>query len=95
MDTKEYPFWIVEAANEIASHWPSFGGRNEDYDTRRRETQARSFADIIQKYLPVTEPPLLQCITCNNTESCAGAMARLWMQGRCMHCGGFFRVVRA
>lgn len=42
-----------------------------------------------------TEPPLLQCIDCKNTESPAGAMARYFNHGRCLHCGGFFKVVRA
>jgi len=40
------------------------------------------------------EPPLLQCTDCRNTESCAGAMARVFNQGRCL-CGGYFKVVRA
>lgn len=39
--------------------------------------------------------PLLQCITCGNTESPAGAMARYFNQGRCLHCAGYFKVVRA
>jgi len=39
--------------------------------------------------------PLLQCIDCKNTESPAGAMARQFNHGRCMHCGGYFKVVRA
>lgn len=41
------------------------------------------------------EPPLLQCSSCNNTESCAGAMARVWNHGRCQFCAGYFKVVRA
>lgn len=41
------------------------------------------------------EPPLLQCADCRNTESCAGAMARYFNHGRCLHCGGYFKVVRA
>ena len=41
------------------------------------------------------EPPLLQCVDCKNTESCAGAMARQFNHGRCLHCGGYFKVVRA
>jgi ATP-dependent exoDNAse (exonuclease V) beta subunit len=41
------------------------------------------------------EPPLLQCADCRNTESCAGAMARMFNHGRCVHCGGYFKVVRA
>lgn len=40
--------------------------------------------------------PLLQCIECHNTESPAGAMARTYFNhGRCMHCGNYFKVVRA
>jgi septal ring factor EnvC (AmiA/AmiB activator) len=45
--------------------------------------------------LRAKEPPLLQCIDCRNTESCAGAMARQFNHGRCLHCGGYFKVVRA
>lgn len=41
------------------------------------------------------EPPLLQCVDCKNTESPAGAMARRFNHGRCMHCGGYFKVIRA
>jgi len=42
------------------------------------------------------EPPLLICVSCRNTESPAGAMARQhWHHGLCMHCGGAFKVVRA
>lgn len=41
------------------------------------------------------EPPLLQCIECRNTESPAGAMARQVNHGRCLHCGGYFKVIRA
>jgi hypothetical protein len=41
------------------------------------------------------DPPLLQCISCKNTESCAGAMARELNKGRCLHCGSYFKVVRA
>lgn len=39
--------------------------------------------------------PLLQCIDCKNTESPAGAMARMFNRGLCLHCGGYFKVVRA
>jgi hypothetical protein len=45
--------------------------------------------------ISIKEPPLLQCVDCKNTESCAGAMARQFNHGRCMHCGGYFKVVRA
>lgn len=46
-------------------------------------------------YVPYTEPPLLICISCRNTESCAGALARTWNKGKCMYCGGTFEVLRA
>lgn len=49
----------------------------------------------LQAVGPPKEPPLLQCADCKNTESCAGAMARMFNHGRCMHCGGYFKVVRA
>lgn len=46
--------------------------------------------------LPPPKPsPLLQCVECKNTESPAGAMARHFNHGRCVHCGGFFKVIRA
>ena len=45
--------------------------------------------------VPQPEPPLLQCADCRNTESPAGAMARQFNHGRCLHCGGYFKVVRA
>ena len=45
--------------------------------------------------LKAKEPPLLQCVLCRNTESCAGAMARAFNHGLCLRCGGPFRVVRA
>lgn len=41
------------------------------------------------------EPPLLMCVDCKNTESCAGAMARAFNKGRCLYCAGYFKVVRA
>ena len=49
----------------------------------------------IDQALEAFAPPLLQCVDCRNTESCAGAMARVFNHGRCMHCGGSFKVVRA
>lgn len=45
--------------------------------------------------LSTLEMPLLICADCHNTESCAGAMARMFNHGRCAHCGGLFKVVRA
>lgn len=68
-------------------------------------SEAARVQDILERHCPFKpgvayveyrEPPLLQCVNCNNTESCAGAMARAhWHPGRCMHCGGAFKVVRA
>jgi hypothetical protein len=46
-------------------------------------------------YVEATPSPLLQCVDCRNTESPAGAMARAFNHGRCVHCGGWFKVVRA
>lgn len=53
------------------------------------------FNQEIERQQNVPAGPLLQCVDCKNTESPAGAMARQWNHGRCMHCGGFFKVVRA
>lgn len=44
---------------------------------------------------PPKPNPLLECIECHNTESPAGAMARYFNHGRCLHCGGYFKVTRA
>jgi hypothetical protein len=41
------------------------------------------------------DPPLLQCIDCTNTASPASALARDFNKGRCMFCGGYFKVIRA
>ena len=49
-----------------------------------------SFAGRVQR-----ENPLLQCIACHNTESPAGAKARSFNHGLCLHCGGSFKVVAA
>ena len=46
-------------------------------------------------YRPVDHPTLLQCRDCRNTESPAGALGRVFNRGRCLHCGGYFEVVRA
>ena len=51
------------------------------------------YDEWLQNHKP--EGPLLQCVDCHNTESPAGAMARYFNQGRCLHCGGYFKVVRA
>ena len=55
-------------------------------------------AELRQKIAELEAPregSLLQCIDCRNTESPAGAMARQFNHGRCLHCGGYFKVVRA
>lgn len=50
-------------------------------------------AETIRKYAPST--PLLICVDCKNTESPAGAKARYFNHGRCLHCGGPFEVLKA
>lgn len=62
----------------------------EEFYKQLSEELSKALNDLIAK-----EPPLLQCVSCRNTESCAGAMARQWNHGRCAHCGGYFKVVRA
>jgi len=52
-----------------------------------------SLREIITRHHP--EAPLLECVMCHNTESCAGALAREWNRGRCRFCAGYFKVVRA
>ena len=101
--------WKRQVANEIAnqlvygpsSDFPSPNSyiTNEDYKcvsdgVRRVIDRLCPFKDDVT-YMEAKEPPLLQCIECKNTESCAGAMARYFNQGRCLHCGGYFKVVRA
>lgn len=49
----------------------------------------------LETKVQLKESPLLICVDCKNTESPAGAMARQFNHGRCMHCGGTFKVVRA
>jgi hypothetical protein len=52
--------------------------------------------EIFQRRCPFNpDGPLLQCMDCRNTESPAGAMAREFNKGKCLHCGGVFKVVRA
>lgn len=48
-----------------------------------------------REFFAKKQHPLLQCVECKNTESTAGAMARAFNQGRCVHCGGYFKVVKA
>jgi len=88
--------WAEDAAKEILF------ALQKDYTWISEDVESK-FADIIQKHCPfkpdilyveAKDPPLLQCVFCHNTESCAGAMARVWNHGRCMHCGGAFKVVR-
>lgn len=87
--------WITDAATELASHF-SFGNGPDSYVTdEQRATVADNYATIIRRHAPTASQTLLQCIDCRNTESPAGAMARYFNKGRCLHCGGFFKVVRA
>lgn len=73
--------WREQAAFEI------------EEEIRHGSLTSGDITAIIIRHSP--EPPLLICIHCSNTESCAGAMAREFNQGRCLHCGGYFRVYRA
>lgn len=57
--------------------------------------QQLTAGDIVELANLIAGMPLLQCIDCHNTESPAGAMARYFNHGRCVHCGGYFKVVRA
>ena len=97
--------WVLKAAQEVAQHW-TFGSGPDSYVTEgQRAMIAENIATIIRECCPFKpdvayeevrrDGPLLQCIDCKNTESPAGAMARYFNQGRCMHCGGYFKVVRA
>ena len=78
--------WITAVSEDIRKQFP---------------LTEESLREILEKHCPLKsdtevgkEPPLLQCIDCKNTESPAGAMARYFNQGRCLHCGGYFKVVR-
>lgn len=89
--------WVAEAAEEI------------DNLVRLTDALDPAFQELLQMiilkhcpflpdvaYEPVREGPLLMCVDCKNTESPAGAMARQHFNpGRCMHCGGYFKVIRA
>lgn len=81
--------WIKLVSDDIRNEYPL------TEELLREIITCRCPFKIDVAYEPVKEPPLLQCSECHNTESCAGAMARQWNHGRCMHCGGYFRVVRA
>jgi hypothetical protein len=71
--------------------------KNSGIDTTCGACMEISFTGVTQAAhtCPPKPDPLLQCIDCHNTESPAGAMARYFNHGRCLHCGGFFKVVRA
>ncbi len=62
-----------------------------------RKLLVQQIAEEVEKVLAAapSNEPLLICIDCKNTESPAGAMARHFNRGKCLHCGGFFKVVRA
>jgi hypothetical protein len=108
MESKD---WIIAAAREIASHWTGGRGLDGYLTDEQKHNIANNFAAMIEKHYPDPpiqmvdgivrpvpwpgEPPLLQCIDCHNTESPAGAMARYFNRGRCVHCGGYFKVIRA
>lgn len=79
---------VVELANLIADN----GALRNELEALQQEKDS-----LLTELgaLRAKEPPLLQCVECKNTESCAGAMARQWNHGRCMYCGNYFKVVRA
>lgn len=98
--------WAEKAAEKIAALWKGdTHGRGDGYITDEQRAQlVDTFNRIIQWHCPfkkdvayteAVEPPLLQCSDCHNTESCAGAMARHFNHGRCLRCGGYFKVIRA
>lgn len=101
--------WTRKAANEITSQWLSgvdhWKAEINSYITNsQKEFLSENIREIITRNCPfkpnvayeeVKDPPLLICIDCKNTESPAGAMARYFNHGRCLHCGGYFKVVRA
>lgn len=96
--------WLKDAAVDIASKWPTSGGRDSYLTPEQRATIAENLFTIILGYSPFKSPeaysssessPLLECSNCHNTESPAGALARHWNHGKCMHCGGYFKVTRA
>lgn len=72
-------------------------GDDELFDAVEDEDLVEVLTAAVQHELDkdMKPSPLLQCIDCKNTESPAGAMARYFNQGRCLHCGGWFKVVRA
>lgn len=88
--------WVDALARELATHWPAGPGPDDYITPEQRASIAALYAEAIRRWAPPPkDPPLLQCPDCKNTESCAGAMARYFNQGRCLHCGGLFKVVRA
>lgn len=109
-NSEHYPSGnLVELANLINEHEIVRAERDKllilDAEHTRREIGLRNELEALQQEkdslltelgaLRAKEPPLLQCVECKNTESCAGAMARQWNHGRCMYCGNYFKVVRA
>ncbi len=82
--------WIEKAAAHIARL--GSGGYDAYSSSEIREGVTALYIKIIEETYVA---PLLQCTDCGNTESPAGAMARQFNHGRCLHCGGFFRVTRA
>lgn len=95
MTTKD---WMHEAAIELASlvHQVEPTGQLSVPDAERIITEHCPFKPGVAYEEVVARPgPLLACIDCKNTESPAGAMARQFNHGRCVFCGGYFKVIRA
>lgn len=61
---------------------------------REHSAACQQAKQLLEGFAIEVPPPLLQCIQCHNTESPAGAMARAFNHGRCLHCGNYFKVVR-
>lgn len=76
--------WIEKAAEQI----------HDELTKDSYSTTAGRMAAIIESCRP-TDGPLLLCIDCKNSESPAGALGRHFNRGRCVHCGGSFKVIRA
>ena len=96
--------WVKDAADEIAKYWRFGSGRDSYVTDEQRALISHNLQEVINKHCPfkpdvayqvVPEPTLLICVDCKNTESPAGAMGRYFNQGRCLHCGGYFKVYRA
>jgi hypothetical protein len=89
MTLVDFNDWITTALTEIEKESKALSeAEGQDLPPTIEEVEV-----ALRKHYPPS--PLLQCTDCKNTESPAGAMARMFNKGRCLHCGGYFKVVRA